>query len=33
MRCSLPVTEADGLKARAAEMLMPVQGHDPASGH
>ncbi|MFL5191557.1 MAG: thioredoxin domain-containing protein, partial [Microvirga sp.] len=33
MRCSLPVTETDGLKARAAEMLMPVQGHDPASGH
>jgi uncharacterized protein YyaL (SSP411 family) len=25
-RCSLPVTDADGLKARVAEMLMPEQG-------
>jgi uncharacterized protein YyaL (SSP411 family) len=33
MRCSLPVTDADGLKTQIAEMLTPVQGHDPASGH
>jgi uncharacterized protein len=26
MRCSLPVADADGLKAQVAEMLMPVQG-------
>jgi uncharacterized protein YyaL (SSP411 family) len=32
MRCSLPVTDADGLMARVAEMLMPEQGHSAASG-
>jgi hypothetical protein len=26
MRCSLPVTDADGLKTQIAEMLTPVQG-------
>jgi uncharacterized protein YyaL (SSP411 family) len=26
MRCSLPVTDAEALKAQVEEMLMPVQG-------